>query len=64
MRKVPHISLEKRNKLGETPLHIACKRRNIKEITKLLDAGANINEQDYASWTPLVCNVLKLLSLV
>ena len=46
-------NLEKKNKNGETPLHVACRRGQLDTVIKLLDDGANSNTQDYAGWTPL-----------
>ncbi|CAH1116762.1 unnamed protein product [Phaedon cochleariae] len=48
--------LEKVNAKGETPLHIACKKKKQKnrEFIELLEKGVDINAQDFAGWTPLV----------
>ncbi|KAG5892151.1 hypothetical protein JTB14_026389 [Gonioctena quinquepunctata] len=40
------------NAKGETPLHIACKRKKLKEVTALLNR-VDINAQDFAGWAPL-----------
>lgn len=42
------------NKMGETPLHIACKKKKLNDVLNLL-ANSNINAQDFAGWAPLVC---------
>ncbi|KAJ6669766.1 hypothetical protein lerEdw1_000315 [Lerista edwardsae] len=47
------------NLKGETSLHIACKRNNVKRLIHLLSIpGIDINIKDYAGWTPLheACN--------
>ena len=46
-------NLEKKNKNGETPLHVACRKGQLETVVKLLDDGANPNTQDHAGWTPL-----------
>ncbi|XP_067005657.2 BRCA1-associated RING domain protein 1 isoform X2 [Anabrus simplex] len=43
----------KRNKKGETPLHVACIKGDIKRIEELLEAGASPCTKDNAGWTPL-----------
>ncbi|XP_025114689.1 LOW QUALITY PROTEIN: ankyrin repeat domain-containing protein 11-like [Pomacea canaliculata] len=50
--------VNKRNDRGETPLHIAAKRGDVKQTKKLIKAGASINVKDYAGWTPMheACN--------
>lgn len=40
--------VNKRNDRGETPLHIAAKRGDVKQTKKLIKAGASINVKDYA----------------
>lgn len=44
---------DKRNKNGETALHVSCRHGNIKKIQELLNLGASSNTKDYAGWTPL-----------
>ncbi|XP_075903282.1 uncharacterized protein LOC142902256 [Nelusetta ayraudi] len=52
--KIPPNSLfNKRNGYGETLLHKACRRDNRAQVKALLQAGININIQDYAGWTAL-----------
>jgi len=46
-------NLEKKNKKGETPLHVACGKGLLDKVRQLLDEGANPNTQDNAGWTPL-----------
>ncbi|KAK7869755.1 hypothetical protein R5R35_008290 [Gryllus longicercus] len=44
----------KKDKRGETRLHIACRRNNIQEVERLLNVpDININEKDHMGWTPL-----------
>ncbi|XP_003742158.1 BRCA1-associated RING domain protein 1 [Galendromus occidentalis] len=46
--------IDKKNRHGETPLHVACKKTgNIDRVRELLAQGANPNTQDYAGWSPL-----------
>ena len=40
--------VNKRNDRGETSLHMAAKRGDIKQTKKLIKAGANVNVKDYA----------------
>lgn len=42
------------NMKGESPLHIACKKRKIEDVLNLLKKDSDINIQDFAGWTPLV----------
>ncbi|RMX38967.1 hypothetical protein pdam_00008176 [Pocillopora damicornis] len=48
----------KRNKRGETPLHVAAIKGCVETVRKLLAGGANPNTKDHAGWTPLheACN--------
>ncbi|XP_048359696.1 SMC5-SMC6 complex localization factor protein 1 isoform X2 [Sphaerodactylus townsendi] len=53
------INILKVNVKGETVLHIACRRNNVKRLINLLSLPEiNINIKDYAGWTPLheACN--------
>ncbi|XP_026872215.2 BRCA1-associated RING domain protein 1 [Electrophorus electricus] len=49
----------KRNRKGETPLHLAAIKGDVAETTQLLDQGADPNLKDHAGWTPLheACNL-------
>ncbi|CAH2217475.1 jg27377 [Pararge aegeria aegeria] len=44
---------EKKNKKGETALHIACRLGKVESVAELLNQGANTNTKDNAGWTPL-----------
>ncbi|XP_028326084.1 poly [ADP-ribose] polymerase tankyrase-2-like [Gouania willdenowi] len=45
--------LHKRNGRGETQLHTACSRGDVGAVTALIQAGINVNIEDYAGWTAL-----------
>ncbi|KAK7115308.1 uncharacterized protein [Littorina saxatilis] len=51
--------VNKRNERGETSLHLAAKRGDVKQTKKLIKLGASVNVTDYAGWTPLheACNL-------
>ncbi|XP_038194819.1 ankyrin repeat domain-containing protein 12 isoform X1 [Arvicola amphibius] len=51
--------INKRNERGETPLHMAAIRGDVKQVKELISLGANVNVKDFAGWTPLheACNV-------
>lgn len=48
--------LTKINKMGESALHIACKKKKLDDVLTLLKEYTDINIQDFAGWAPLVCN--------
>lgn len=52
--------IDKKNAVGETKLHRACKKANETDVAHLLEEGASVNAQDYAGWTPLVNNRIQL----
>ncbi|CAF1049365.1 unnamed protein product [Rotaria sordida] len=45
--------IHRRNEHGETILHIAARKGDLKQLKKELKDGANVNEEDNAGWTPL-----------
>ncbi|KPJ16345.1 BRCA1-associated RING domain protein 1 [Papilio machaon] len=45
--------VEKRNKKGETALHVSCRLGKTDRVRQLLNDGANSNTKDNAGWTPL-----------
>jgi len=47
------VSLEKKNKKGETMLHTACVKGCLDTVKSLISQGAILNTQDNAGWTPL-----------
>ncbi|XP_061648885.1 BRCA1-associated RING domain protein 1 isoform X2 [Phyllopteryx taeniolatus] len=49
----------KKNHKGETSLHLAAIKGDLKDVKKLLDQGADPNLKDNAGWTPLheACNL-------
>lgn len=48
----------KKNKKGETPLHIAAIKGNLANLKKAIAEGVDVNAKDNAGWTPLheACN--------
>ncbi|XP_051983665.1 ankyrin repeat domain-containing protein 12-like isoform X2 [Xyrauchen texanus] len=51
--------VNKRNERGETPLHMAAIRGEVKQVKELISLGADVNVKDFAGWTPLheACNL-------
>ncbi|CAF3342418.1 unnamed protein product [Rotaria sp. Silwood1] len=45
--------INRRNEHGETIVHITARKGDLKQLRKVLKAGANVNEADNAGWTPL-----------
>ncbi|XP_028659535.1 ankyrin repeat domain-containing protein 12 isoform X3 [Erpetoichthys calabaricus] len=64
-KKIPSTSsrqkdkVNKRNERGETPLHMAAIRGDVKQVKELISLGADVNVKDFAGWTPLheACNM-------
>jgi len=53
-KKTPKISVSKRNKYGEVPLHGHAKRGNVAKMRECLATpGVDVNAVDHAGWTPL-----------
>ncbi|XP_068602763.1 BRCA1-associated RING domain protein 1 [Brachionichthys hirsutus] len=52
-------ALMKRNRKGETHLHVAAIKGDVETVKELLDQGADPNMKDHAGWTPLheACNL-------
>lgn len=50
--------VNKRNERGETPLHLATIKGDLRKVRELLNQGACVNASDFAGWTPLheACN--------
>ncbi|KAJ8925854.1 hypothetical protein NQ315_009706 [Exocentrus adspersus] len=56
--KVYHINYidegcSKLNSKGETPLHIACKRKRVDKLKALIEKKTDLNVKDFAGWAPL-----------
>ncbi|XP_061095759.1 ankyrin repeat domain-containing protein 12-like isoform X2 [Conger conger] len=51
--------INKRNERGETALHLAAIRGDVKQVEELISLGADANVKDFAGWTPLheACNL-------
>ncbi|XDV28254.1 hypothetical protein PO909_031602 [Leuciscus waleckii] len=51
--------VNKRNERGETPLHMAAIRGDVKQVKELIGLGADVSVKDFAGWTPLheACNL-------
>lgn len=48
--------VNKRNERGETPLHMAAIRGDVKQVKELISLGANVNVKDFAG--KLICVLL------
>ncbi|XP_016111234.1 ankyrin repeat domain-containing protein 12-like [Sinocyclocheilus grahami] len=51
--------VNKRNERGETSLHMAAIRGDVKLVKELIGLGADVSVKDFAGWTPLheACNL-------
>ena len=47
--------VHKRNERGETPLHVACIRGDLRLATSLIEQGAEVNATDHAGISMYVC---------
>uniref|UniRef100_S4R595 Uncharacterized protein n=1 Tax=Petromyzon marinus TaxID=7757 RepID=S4R595_PETMA len=54
----PKDKVNKRNERGETSLHMAAIRGEVRQLRELISRGADVNVKDFAGWTPLheACN--------
>jgi len=57
--------LNKRNERGETALHVAAIRGDVKQMKKLIKSGADVNVKDYAGnvWRRICYNIVTFSSV-
>ncbi len=41
------------SQIGETPLHLACKKGDVDRVRIILASGGDVNAKDHNGWTPL-----------
>lgn len=54
--------VNKRNERGETPLHMAAIRGDVKQVKELISLGADVNVKDFAGTMPVEMSSLQLSS--
>ena len=52
-RSLADADVNWRNTFGETHLHLAAKKQDVKQIERLINAGHNVNNGDHGNFTPL-----------
>ena len=57
----PRSRVTRKNERGETPLHVACIKGDLKAATSLINQGAGVNEVDNAGKYTTITVLLLLL---